>query len=346
MTLGLVGCIDDTDNLTIATSWPAAERVKIEEVYRKLAIPHPSHVHWVLLAPGDDIARTVRRRPSLDLILGGPASAYALMAREGAIEGGGGERASWVEVHPTRGLRNPSVRSNDPRLDPLALSRYKTVLALGRTWSEVYGQLILSRLRLSKPEDELSSGPVEGAAVVHGALHRAAAGRLLDQLAVRGQVEIESQNIEADSILADLLGAALLEAGDELHEARKAIEESGHPTVPESWMTQPPPWPPASVAQILLRETNALPLLETLAVQVAPEADARSWLMRSWLAPQRSVDDRLIAEIVAVANGRLAREPRFRAWLRSEWRAWAAQRYRRVARLARAQGHVAKGRTS
>jgi hypothetical protein len=42
----------------------------------------------------------------------------------------------------------------------------------------------------------------------------------------------------------------------------------------------------------------------------------------------------LMAEMAAAVDGRLAREPRFRAWLRSEWTAWHRQLYRRVARVA------------
>ena len=41
-----------------------------------------------------------------------------------------------------------------------------------------------------------------------------------------------------------------------------------------------------------------------------------------------------LAELAGAADGRLAREPRFRAWLRGEWTAWTRQLYRRVARLA------------
>ena len=97
-------------------------------------------------------------------------------------------------------------------------------------------------------------------------------------------------------------------------------------------MTQPPPWPPASVARILEREQNAMPLLETLAAEIAPEPDVRAWLLRSWLSPPRQVDGALLDELGGVLDGRLARSPRFRAWLRGEWTAWARKRYRRVAR--------------
>ena len=78
-------------------------------------------------------------------------------------------------------------------------------------------------------------------------------------------------------------------------------------------------------------------LIETLAAEVAPEPPARAWLIRSWLAPPRVVDETLLAELTQAAEGRLCREPRFRAWLRAEWTAWARQRYRRVARWAKSQ---------
>jgi hypothetical protein len=75
-------------------------------------------------------------------------------------------------------------------------------------------------------------------------------------------------------------------------------------------------------------------LIETLSAEVAPEAPARAWLLRSWLGPGRSIDEQLLSELTLAAEGRLYREPRFRAWLRDEWTAWARQRYRRVARVA------------
>lgn len=77
-------------------------------------------------------------------------------------------------------------------------------------------------------------------------------------------------------------------------------------------------------------------LIETLATEVATEPPARAWLLRSWLAPGRPVDESLLSELAQAAEGRLCREPRFRAWLREEWTAWARQRYRRVARWAAA----------
>ena len=134
-------------------------------------------------------------------------------------------------------------------------------------------------------------------------------------------------------MLADLLGATLVDAQDELWDAWEALERAGHPERAERWMTQAPPWPPASV-EIILREDASSALPETLASQLAPDADVRAWLLQSWLRPTRLIDGAWLEELAGGAGGRLVREPRFRAWLRAEWRAWARQRYRRVARLA------------
>ena len=71
-------------------------------------------------------------------------------------------------------------------------------------------------------------------------------------------------------------------------------------------------------------------LIETLAREIAPEPAVRAWLVRSWLAPHRLIDDRFLTELTQAAEGRLCHEPRFRAWLRAEWTASARQRYRRV----------------
>jgi len=73
-------------------------------------------------------------------------------------------------------------------------------------------------------------------------------------------------------------------------------------------------------------------LIQTLAAELAPEPAARAWLLRSWLAPPRTVDDKLLGELAHAEQGLLGHEPRFRAWLREEWTAWSRQRYRRVAR--------------
>ncbi len=179
---------------------------------------------------------------------------------------------------------------------------------------------------------------IEGIAVVIGAPHPELAVAFLDHLVESGRVEPLPVAVdvlpESDELLADLLGASLVEARDELLDAWKSLEVAKRPERAEMWMTRAPPWPPASVAILLAGEENGMALVETLAAEIAPEADLRAWLLRSWLAPGRLVDDHVLDELATAAEGRLAREPRFRSWLRSEWTSWARQRYRRVARSA------------
>ena len=100
------------------------------------------------------------------------------------------------------------------------------------------------------------------------------------------------------------------------------------------WLSEPPPWPPASVDKLQNRGGDrAIAMVHDLAGQIAPDPALRFWLVQSWLRPRRLFDQALLAELARAEGGRLVREPRFRAWLRGEWTAWARQRYRRVARL-------------
>jgi hypothetical protein len=144
----------------------------------------------------------------------------------------------------------------------------------------------------------------------------------------------QGEDADAVALLADLLGATLVDAQDELVAAWATLDRAGHPDRAERWVTEPPPWPPASVDGLLKKGEAGGALLETLTAQITPEADLRNWLLRSWLAPARRVDGALLAELAGALGGRIVREPRLRAWLRGEWTAWARQRYRRVARLA------------
>lgn len=141
-----------------------------------------------------------------------------------------------------------------------------------------------------------------------------------------------TEDFEVDSLLADLLGATLVDAQEELWTAWANLNRSKQPARAVMWLTQAPPWPPASIEK--LEGENSEALVQTLIEQLAPDADLRAWLSRSWLGPKRLVDGSLLNEIAHAADGRLAAEPRFRSWLRAEWTAWARQRYRRVTRTA------------
>ncbi|AMV36722.1 hypothetical protein [Planctomyces sp. SH-PL62] len=185
---------------------------------------------------------------------------------------------------------------------------------------------------------------VEGAAIPIGARRSRAARAFLKFLAETRGAEpgpkFESPldarpEADAEDLAADLLGATLVDAQPELSAASAAVRKAGSPAWATDLLTQPPPWPPASVEKLLRREGEAgLTLVETLIGQVAPAPDLRLWLAQSWLKPRRPLDGEVLAEVAAGAGGRLAREPRFRSWLKAEWTQWARQRYRWVARLA------------
>jgi hypothetical protein len=205
------------------------------------------------------------------------------------------------------------------------------------------------------PEAAVPPRLVEGAAIVASGRNQAMAGEFLRFLAatrterLAGETTLPGTGDPAlEELIADLVGATLVDAQDELWGAWAALDRAGKPETALTWMNEPPPWPPASIAALLARgDSNALGLMETVAREIVPDATVRADLIRSWLAPGRVLDGGLLAELAHAANGRLAAEPRFRAWLRAEWTVWARQRFRRVERLAMARkSSAAAGRTS
>ena len=393
------------DVLVIASGWPEADRAALESAFRRwIERAHavtrgPVRVHWVVLMPGDDLARVVRRRAPLDLVLGGPASAFAKLDRQGRLAPARRlEHPSWRVLRRSpiglamRSGRTPDQKSqpdatapaprpglltfDDPRHDPLALAWAEGQLGAA-SWAEGYARLVRYAghpRRIGRQEGSALAavergeaamtpavaphdpgrnpslrflpgepGPewVEGVAVVSGGNHPDLARQFLEFLAGRGQAEpptpVSGADLDASDLLADLLGATLVDAQDELWAAWAKLGRSARPGRAEMWMTRPPPWPPASVEKLLDRDKPS-PLLETLVGELAPDPEVRAWLVRSWLGPPRLIDRALLTELAEAADGRLVLEPRFRAWLRGEWTAWARQRYRRVARLAVAGG--------
>ncbi len=107
---------------------------------------------------------------------------------------------------------------------------------------------------------------VEGVALVRGGRNPALAQEFVRFLAGRGQADSPSPGDavgkgDTDSaddpgvaaLLADLLGATLVDAQDELWAAWAKLESVDHPERAERWLTEPPPWPPASVDKLLKR---------------------------------------------------------------------------------------------
>jgi len=184
----------------------------------------------------------------------------------------------------------------------------------------------------------------EGVAIVADGRHRDQAKAFLKFLAATdragpGDAREERTAADEQDLLAELLGATMVDARDELCAAWAALERAGLPSSQLHWMTEPPPCPPASIAKILSGQgEQAMAMVETLAGQLAPEPAARAWLISSWLSPPRRIDGQILGELTGAVDGRLFDEPRFREWLRAEWTAWARQRYRRVLRAT--GGHL------
>ncbi|WZO99080.1 hypothetical protein EP7_000673 [Isosphaeraceae bacterium EP7] len=341
--------------LVVATSWPSAERLALEEAFR------PSgRIAWIEFLPGADPTRIAGRRSGVDALLGGPISRYRELERRGEIVPGWKPSQRQPvgllgpEGKPTESVPEPpdALAMGDPRLDPASLAWLMGISA-GSDWAAGYARLVkLAGLIGPDPRREGSAlAEVERgeavAAVAGGVLggtstrgvREEGAGVLRDaphaQLAAAFLALVDSgaTPTEINPLMADLLGSTLVEARPELLQAWETLERTDHPPRAERWLSEPPPWPPTSVA-LLRSKPNGAELVDLLAEQLTEDLPTREWLILNWDRPPRKVDPALLDELVNAVEGRLASEPRFRAWLRVEWTSWARQRYRRVARQA------------
>lgn len=324
------------EGMSVATAWPAAEREMIEKAFVRWAVGGPTagRIQWVPLAPGDDLERLARHRRAPDVILGGPMRVHRRIEARGLVASDGQVAIAMNEAPA------PVGRVPDPRRDPAVLADAQSRLT-GPGWNAGYAALV----RAAAGATLGPTGPpwTEGVSVLGQARDPTAARTFLRFLAETRPASGPTPSASvrnADGLLADLLGSTLVDARPELSAAWEAVERRHFPERAMRWLETPPPWPPASVARILEKEVGAMPMLGTLAGQVAPGPGARAWLVRSWLSPSRTIDAAWLDELAAADDGRLAREPRFRAWLRGEWTAWARQRYRRVARLSEFTGTI------
>ncbi len=275
---------------------------------------------------------------------------------------------------------------DDPRVDPPTLAWADGQLRKG-SWRDGYARLVLLfASSLHRPGWQSGSAPAavnrgeaartllvaavpgspgesdagpsvvawnEGAAILRGTWHQTQARAFLrfltDHRGATPGRESPELDPELGGLLADLLGATLVDAREELQIGAAALERAKEPTSGQAtaWLTEPPPWPPASVEKLQSRGSEgAMAMVQDLAGQIAPEPESRFWLVQSWLRPSRPIDQALLTELAQAAGGRLVREPRFRAWLRGEWTAWARQRYRRVARVAAGAGSATRATSS
>lgn len=364
---GPIGLIAPASNgLRIATPWPREERALLAKQFSDWLRARPDvnvdagAIAWVEAADDEPIALASQRlAPAPDVLLGGDVAGHARMAAEGRLESlsDGAPRPYWVvartspvdlEVNAAR------IAPADPRRDPAALAWCLARTASG--WRAGYAELLdlygeagavgwrPSSVQVVASGVDSGANYEEGASVIKGTARPRAARAFLNFLEdARGaQLGPEFEAISAAGSLAaerdlaaDLLGATLVDAQDELKIAVAAVKAAGSPTWAVERLTQPPPWPPASIEKLLSKPGEEGPaLVDALTAQVSPDPGGRDWLARAWLTPHRDLDRPVLAEIARAEGGRLAREPRFRAWLKAEWAQWARQRYRWVARLA------------
>jgi len=339
LVVGIAGCSspwsDDPPPLVIATPWPPTVRLVAEAIYRGEGGNRP--IAWVELGShrwGD----SCDRRGSVDLILGGSARLVQKLDDAGRL----------VPIDPTdpvawRQVERPGLieanPTGDPRDDPASFTEAKAVLD-AEGWAKGYETLARRPVRSTpktNPVRAASKPPLEAVALVKSGRHPDQARRFLSALTSQGWISPASKDADLDArvddLLADLLGAALVDARNERLDALTALEVYGHPLIADRAVGDSPPWPPASVAK-LRADPGLATLLESLEGQIAPDPESLDWLKVSWEGPKRSIDLALLREIGQASGGRLARHPRFRAWLRGEWTAWTQQLYRRVARLA------------
>jgi hypothetical protein len=334
----------------VATAWPSSVLGELQASFSK-EIGKPSPITWVILAPGEPLDRVVDRRGGVDILLGGSVEDHDGLAVEGHS----------VAIYPERGVawdvaRRPDTGAEarsalevlnslgsyaDPRDDPASLALSKAVLEAAG-WDKGYEALVrhASRSRLDRATrgaPGAGEGSREGVSLSRGSRNPLQARQFLEFLEKRALLGAAGRREVADSksdgLLADLLGSAMVDAREELRQAGSALERFGHTAAAEAAMGQRPPWPPASLAK-LRGDSSGESLVETLLEQIAPDLESRDFLLKSWSRPSRMIDGALLDELGGAAEGRLVREPRFRAWLRGEWTAWTRQLYRRVARVA------------
>ncbi len=312
---------------------------------------------------GDGPMWVVSRRSPLGWALAGRPA--------GGDEDGPPIPSSWDDLGDS--ARSGRVALGDPRADPVTLACFASRLREG-SWAEGYASLVkvagralpiagraasalaeLARGRADTvPTAEFRARGVagvefqsvsgmgdwtEGAAVLSDARNPDAARKLILAVVERSNQTPSPGPAEdelAEALLADLLGATLVDAQPELKAAIGAIGRNrGQPGVDQAayWLVQPPPWPPASI-EVLRAKPEGEVLVDALAEQLIPDRYTRIRLIKYWEREERPIDASLLAELADPARGRLAGDPRFRAWLRGEWVAWARQRYRRAERLA------------
>ncbi len=302
-----IGCAPgSSDSLVIATNWTESRCDELEQRLAAAPRDRPVRLRWIRVGPDEDPTRILDRRAPVDLVVGGPASSYERLSRAGRLDG--------------------EIRGDAPAGDS-PLSALIAAEARPAEWANLFARLVRGD---GSGEAKALAGEAQACAVVKGTANPEAA-RALRDLAAGWRLPDSSRSV---LFLPDLLRAALITADVELRAARASLADAGNPARSLALFTEAPPWPPASIEKMRSRGDRES-LMKLLAEQVAPDPVARQWLLQSWSRASQPIDGVMLDTLARAADGRLAAEPRFRAWLRSEWTAWSRQRYRRVvSRLA------------
>lgn len=369
--LALSGCLRPEPSLRVATDLAPTERQWLE---RYVPVHDPS-VRWTTVEPGIDPAGLAgqadlilrsrpipngRPNPRLHWSTG-PSRFVGLRLNEGVL----GSRAM-IGPDSVEALTAPAwaglLALDDPRRDAATAALARHILAR-QGWGTGYGSLVelagrsttIGRgdsgpARITRGEAAacpvlvpvredadlaLGDGPALEVGVVEDSPHAALARQWQSRLAAGPSTT--GAATEDAGLALDLVGATLVDSHEELSRAVAAVSSRSSLEAArlKDSLHEAPPWPPASVTALKSIDADGS-LLDSLAEQVAPGLEARYWLLQSWERPARPLDAETFANINAAAGGRLAKDERFRAWLRADWVAWARQRYRWVARQAAA----------
>ena len=141
---------------------------------------------------------------------------------------------------------------------------------------------------------------------------------------------ISADKTASAEVMLDLAAILLDRCHADLQAAWQVIDQStGEERArTERYLTERPPWPPASVQDLAKR--RGFEYVVALVEQMAVDGDERDWLIHEFQQPAGLVDLKRLENAV---DGRLKNSIRFRAWLRAEWSAWVRQRCRRVQRF-------------
>lgn len=306
-----VGCGARSNGpLVIATNWSRAECDVIEE--RLSSQPEAVAVRWIFLPADSDPAQAAARGRGVDLILGGRPESHAFLASHGQST-----PLEPSDARPWRVIHRSTANSQG------ALgTRLAALVDSSEEWAAEYARLVLGA---GEPANDSTSLIEDGISLVAGSPREIKAQRFVASL---GETRPAGP---CASMLPVLLEATLVDCRDDLRAVLSAFRMTEKSSRFQNWMTEAPPWPPASITRLRTQE-NGMALIGTLVDQIAPDAASRAWLLGAFDRVPQPIDGSLLREFDEALNGRLVRDARFRAWLRSEWTAWASQRYRRVAR--------------